>query len=283
MKYMRLIPQYAYLKQRDGQMAILRACAHLRQVRDMVARQKYTVHNQRDGHRRMALLGGLTLSLDLRLAFDVLPRRLVARSLKEANIPEGLISLIMAWLTDSSYHIAHAGEDFTLMPTRGIRQGCVLSPLIWTCVTGTMVRDLVARGISIAALDLYADDYLHQEIIQEYGAFELALRRMGIIITYLQEQGLQVSMDKTVVLLRLAGTRCSMAWAKHTFKRKDREGHERLYIKIPTDRDPLHLPIVKEHKYMGIMATYYGFEDCTLMHHISCCQEQLYTFEAFLA
>ena len=122
------------------------------------------------------------------MAFDVLPRRLVERSLKEANIPEGLISLIMAWLTDSSNHIAHAGEDFTLTPTRGIRQGCVLSPLIWTCVTGTMVRDLVARGISIAALDLYADDYLRQEVIQDCGAFEQALRRMRTIITFLQNR-----------------------------------------------------------------------------------------------
>ena len=275
-EYMRLIPQYAYLKHRDGQMAILRACAHLRQVREMVAGQKYTVHNQRDGHRRVALCGGLTLSLDLCMAFDVLPRRLVERSLKEANIPEGLISLIMAWLTDSSYHIAHAGEDFTLTP------GCVLSPLIWTCVTGTMVRDLVARGISIAALDLYADDYLHQEVIQDCGVFEQALRRMGIIITYLQEQGLQVSMDKTVVLLRLAGTRCSMTWAKHTIKRKDREGHERLYIKVPTDRDLIYLPVVKEHKYMGIMATYYNFEDCTLMHRISAAKNNYARLKPFL-
>ena len=85
-EYMRVIPQYAYLKQRDGQMAILRACAHLRQVRDMVAEQKYTVHNnQCDGHRRVALCGGLTLSLDLRMAFDILPRRLVVRSLIDGS------------------------------------------------------------------------------------------------------------------------------------------------------------------------------------------------------
>ena len=76
-EYMKSIPQYAYLQNRDGQMAILRACDHLRQVRQMVAGQTYTVHHHRDGHRRMALCGGLTLSLDLRMAFDVLPRLLV--------------------------------------------------------------------------------------------------------------------------------------------------------------------------------------------------------------
>ncbi|CAE7721805.1 unnamed protein product [Symbiodinium sp. CCMP2592] len=281
-EYMKFIPQYAYLRNRDGQLAILRACAHLRQVRDMVAGQKYTVHNYRDGHRRLALCGGLALSLDLRMAFDVLPRRLVERSLRDAKIPEGLISLIMAWLVGSSYHITHAGDAFTLTPTRGIRQGCVLSPLIWTCVTGTMVRDLLSRGISIADLDLYADDFLHLETLHDYEAFEHALRRMGVIIQYLQDQGLQVSMDKTVVLMRIAGTRSSMAMAKHTYKRKDREGNEQLYIKIPTEHATLHLPVVKEHKYMGIMATYYGFEDCTLSHRISAAKNAYTRLKPFL-
>ncbi|CAE7758170.1 unnamed protein product, partial [Symbiodinium sp. KB8] len=159
-EYMKTIPQYAYLQNRDGQMAILR----------------------------------LTLSLDLRMAFDVLPRLLVE------------------------------SEAFTLTPTRGIRQGCVLSPLIWTCVTGTMVRDLAALDIAVTDLDLYADDYLHQELLTTYEAFAPALTKLGVIIQYLQEQGLQVSLDKTVVLCRLAGTRASMAMKQHTFKRKDREG-----------------------------------------------------------
>ena len=108
-----------------------------------------------------------------------------------------------------------------------------------------MVRDLVSRGISIADLDLYADDFLRQETLHDYEAFELALKRMGIIIHYLQEQGLQVSMDKTVVLMRIAGARSSMAMARHTFKRKDREGIERVHTKIPAEHDTFHLPVVK--------------------------------------
>ena len=154
---------------------------------------------------------------------------------------------------------------------------CVISPLLWTCVTGTMVRDLVSRGITIADLDLYADDFLRQETLHDYEAFELALKRMGIIIHYLQEQGLQVSMDKTVVLMRIAGARSSMAMARHTFKRKDREGIERVHIKIPAEHDTFHLPVVKEHKYMGIMATYYGY---THASHFSC-QKCVYAPQAF--
>ena len=280
--YMKSIPQYAYLQSRDGQMAILRACAHLRKVRRMVAGQTYTVHHHRDGHRRMTLCGGLTLSLDLRMAFDVLPRRLVERSLREACVPPGLISLIMAWLTDSSYHLSHAGESFTLTPTRGIRQGCVLSPLIWTCVTGTMVRDLTALGIAVDDLDLYADDYLHQEIITSFDEFAPALRKMGVVIMYLQDQGLQVSLEKTVVLGRVAGTRASMAMKQHTFKRKDKDGIERLYIKVPTRQTTLHLPMVQEHKYMGIMATYYNFEDSTLNHRISSAKNTYTRLKPFL-
>ena len=280
--YMKSIPQYAYLQCRDGQMAILRACAHLRKVRQMVAGQTYTVHHHRDGHRRMTLCGGLTLSLDLRMAFDVLPRMLVERSLREACVPPGLISLIMAWLTDSSYHLSHAGESFTLTPTRGIRQGCVLSPLIWTCVTGTMVRDLTALGITVDDLDLYADDYLHQEIITSFDAFAPALRKMGVIIMYLQDQGLQVSLEKTVVLGRVAGTRASMAMKQHTFKRKDKDGIERLYIKVPTRQTTLHFPMVQEHKYMGIMATYYNFEDSTLNHRISSAKNTYTRLKPFL-
>ncbi|CAE7896711.1 unnamed protein product, partial [Symbiodinium necroappetens] len=233
-EYMQAIPQYAYLQKRDGQMAILRACA------------------------------------------------LVERSLQEAQIPAGLISLVMAWLVGSSYHITHAGEEFTLTPTRGIRQGCVLSPLIWSCVTGTMVRDLESLDIAVADLDLYADDYLHQELLTTYEAFAPALRKMGVIIKYLQDNGLQVSIDKTAVLLRIAGTRYAMAMKQHTFRRKDREGIERLYIKIPTATKELHLPVVQEHKYMGIMATYYCFEDSTLQHRISSAKNAYTRLKPFL-
>ena len=190
----------------------------------------------------------------------------------------------MAWLTDSSYHLSHAGESFTLTPTRGIRQGCVLSPLIWTCVTGTMVRDLTALGITVEDLDLYADDYLHQEIITSFEAFAPALQKMGVVIMYLQlqDQGLQVSLDKTVVLCRVAGTRASMAMKQHSFKRKDKDGVERMYVKVPTNRTTLHLPLVQEHKYMGIMATYYNFEDSTLNHRIASAKNTYTRLKPFL-
>ena len=60
-----------------------------------------------------------------------------------------------------------------------------------------MVRDLAALDIEVADLDLYANDYLHQELLTTYEAFAPALKKMGVMIMYLQGQGLQVSLDKT--------------------------------------------------------------------------------------
>ena len=144
------------------------------------------------------------------------------------------------------------------------------------------MRDLAALDIAVEDLDLYADDYLHQELLTTFEAFAPALKKMGIIIMYLQGQGLQVSLDKTVVLCRVAGTRASMALQQHTFKRKDRDGVERLYINIPTNSTVLHLPLVHEHKYMGIMASYHNFEDCTLQHRLASAKNTYTRLKPFL-
>ena len=110
--------------------------------------------------------------------------------------------------------------------------------------------------IAVADLDLYADDYLHQELLTTFEAFAPALKKMGVIIMCLQGPGLQVSLDKTVVLCRVAGTRASMALKQHTFKRKDRDGVERMHVKIPTNSTVLHLPLVQEqvYGYYGILS-----------------------------
>ena len=107
--------------------SLLRAFAHCKEVRDLLAAQVRTVHHSRQGVKQQDLVGGCALSLDLSQAFDRLPRQLVVASLRDAQIPVEMINLVIAWHTGSQFHISHGRSDSTIAVHQGIRQGCVLA------------------------------------------------------------------------------------------------------------------------------------------------------------
>ena len=92
----------------------------------------------------------------------------------------------------------------------GIRQGCSLSPLLWSLITGLIYRQfqtaLALQNLPEGTTTLFADDVFGSWLFQTPTTFRKAIRAVGVLIDVIQKAGLKLSMDKTVILLLAQGT-----------------------------------------------------------------------------
>eukprot|EP00439_Symbiodinium_sp_Y106_P002331 s6462_g1.t1 len=122
-------PQYAYIPGRSIDEAVLRACRNCDAIRDKLRLSAVSVHSQRRGESRPKCVGGAALSLDLSRAFDALPRASLAESLRTAGVPASLCCAVLDVHEQCKYNIRHQQHAGTFSMEKGVRQGCVLSPL----------------------------------------------------------------------------------------------------------------------------------------------------------
>ena len=79
-------PQFAYVAGRAAQDAIDRALMHCQHVRSLLQAQRQTIHLRKQDHHPTEISGGVTLSLDLQKAFDLLPRISCWQPLKQPRL-----------------------------------------------------------------------------------------------------------------------------------------------------------------------------------------------------
>ena len=117
-------PCFAYLPQRGVQEALYLAFDFCNEIRPLW-------QTIRPGPWR-TFGGGLILSLDLKQAYDRLPREYLAKGLDMCGCPLELSTVLLHWLHQAQYHVRHRGLEGSLTPERGVRQGCKASPIEWT-------------------------------------------------------------------------------------------------------------------------------------------------------
>ena len=162
-------PQFAYLPRRSTANAISRAAQFCDSIRGQLREARTTVWTRKAGRRQNPYYGGAVFSLDMSKAFDMVSHAYLEKSLRHLQIDADLISLILA-IHSTHYRIEHGPSQGTIPLGNGIRQGCVLSPLLWVCVTHYMLHQLESRltemGDSSAQtwirdfMTLFADDFL---------------------------------------------------------------------------------------------------------------------------
>ncbi|CAE6948820.1 Pol [Symbiodinium sp. CCMP2592] len=121
-------PQFAYVAGRSAQDALDRALLHCRHVREIMQAQRNTIHLKRQNHQPDALRGGITLSLDLTKAFDLLPRDRLAEALEAAHVEPSLAWTILKIHDWACLRFRLGREETTIGSSNGVRQGCGLSP-----------------------------------------------------------------------------------------------------------------------------------------------------------
>ena len=130
--------------------------------------------------------------------------------------------------------MTHGRVNLRILTQRGVRQGCVFSPLLWSCFTCYVAKRL-PQTLRKQDLQMYADDFLMYWIFRCRVDFHRALSSIPILLGALRAFGLNINLSKTAVLVR----------------------------------QPEFVPLVKQHKYLGCIISLFDFEVRTLRHRIS--------------
>ena len=257
--YAACYPQHAYLPYRSTEGALLNIFHTCRSIRTRCQDAMQNIQNKRFKPASGSHVGGLVLSLDMSSAFDTIPRQHIACSLAEAGVADGDVALVLEWLSGSQYHLRHGGESLSISTTREVRQGCVLSPLLWACLTCYILRRL-PPSVGLRDVQAYADDLAKEFNTQ--AEYRSAIKSIPSFIEHLREFGLNINTSKTVLLLRMATPQGKTDCNQHIIQR--RSG---TFFRIPGLASEV-VPVKPKHTYLGCIISLFDFETETLRHRI---------------
>ena len=266
--YIRRAPQFAYITHRSTDDAIGRVCSHLAEARKAASGALPNAHRRKAGETPQTIAGGLSLSLDIDKAFDSLPRDQLVLAMQEAALTSEEIALAVHIHEAARLHFQISDQETDLPLQQGIRQGCGLSPLLWSLATSRLyqvyLRTTQERREPAGEPTLYADDVWTSWLIRSQEQFRASLRAAGTLIQTLEEAGLRVSPTKTVTLYALQGTA-----ARSTLKAKLTKldtGEAALRIRVGIRTFPIK--VVQTHTYLGAKVCYAGHELANLQYRL---------------
>ncbi|CAE7764519.1 unnamed protein product [Symbiodinium sp. CCMP2592] len=255
------MPQSAYLPARSAQDALDRALTHCHHARAILRAQQNNPHLRKQGHQTAPCRGAITLSVDLQKAFDLLPRALLDQALQAAEISAELRWAILQIHRHAQMQFKVGQHQTTVTTENGIRQGCGLSPTLWSLFTGLVLSELLSQ-LGKEDVTAYADDWLFQWFINQVSDLDSAIDKISFVLTTLARFGMKISVDKTVILVSVKGTKAAGALKRHV-RHVPGKGH---FLCIPVGAEHVLLPIVKQHTYLGLQLSYTAPEQLSLKH-----------------
>ena len=268
--YMQRFPQYAYTPGKAIDEAVCRAVNRCKLVRSTLQETRTSVHARRRGCKGVRCAGGITLSLDLSRAFDQVPRWCLVQSLKHAGIDGSTVDMVIAIHEQCTYSVTHNSHAGSFPLQVGIRQGCSLSPLLFslfTCWLCDLLDERICAQWSQQHLTIFADDNLAQWCVQQEADLSQACVQIPVLFALLAEVGMAVNPSKSGMLVRLRGTGAHNWLRQHT--RHTKHG---TVLNVGTPSQPLEIPIVKCLTYLGVRLSYHSLEAQTCQWRICAAQ-----------
>ena len=270
--YLQDLPQWAYVPRRGTLDAAIRVQAHCQQVLAACHSDGWTVREARAGLTRpKQQAGGLQVSLDLSAAFDSLEWQHIATALADADVPSDLYGQILEWHRGITYHLHIQGQSLEIAASRGLRQGCLIAPLVWALVTGRFLYLLALETDPIwLAQDVtaYADDFHAGSSVDSIAGLDLLYRRLGSMLDVLTDAGLTVNALKSAALYRFRGNFASR-WLKQCL----RETKEGSLFRLRTPKGRLfEFPVVLVHTYLGTKISYHDPRTQTMRYRMQLAQ-----------
>ena len=267
MSYLRGKPQHAYLAHRSTYSAIIQAADHCRRARGLLRAHTHNLHQRREGTiKRGDFCACLQISVDLSQAFDTAPWELIHESLRRTRALPALINRIMDWISGTKYVLEHRGSKVEVRAQRGVRQGCVLSPLLWSLFRGLIYEEfqcLIDHDTVQPEVVFFADDKHLSWILDQPSQLVSALRQFGSFIQLLRTFGLQVNSTKSNAIMSLRG---SMSQSLRKLWTSTFQGRE--WLRVPTGQANEFIPLVQQLDYLGIVLSYGSFEELSWKRRI---------------
>ncbi|XP_065319948.1 uncharacterized protein LOC135927702 [Gordionus sp. m RMFG-2023] len=143
----------------------------------------------------------IIIALDFRKAFDTIIHDRLWIALEEVNTPTSLVKILKNIYNDYSIQIIHAGHKSTKIPVKiGLKQGCVLSPLLFNFITNYIIKRVTKQclaQIPIVKFNIlaFADDICI--IGDSISHLQLLVDMMTQVADFF---GLKINIDKTKLM-----------------------------------------------------------------------------------
>jgi hypothetical protein len=144
------------------------------------------------------------LFIDFEKAFDSVRREYIWTALKNKGIPEKIIAIIKASYDGATCRVLHRGklsEQFEVLS--GVRQGCLLSPLLFLIVIGDVLRAALPAGSQGIRWELFKTlkhlDYADDITLLSHRFLDLAHMVQGIEREGIHA-GLKINGPKTKIM-----------------------------------------------------------------------------------
>ena len=259
-------PQCAYIKGRSTGTALRQVFSHCRDVREQCSQARLTIRQKFEGQSATECQGGVQASLDRSAAFDLVQWESIKEALDLAGVALEVQDVLMSWLTQVRYLFRHKHLQGQLRPRKGLRQGCTASPILWSAFTAllcTTIEHRLQLHWTRTHLSLYADDSHLRWTFTSYRGFEDAMAEMRTVVACFRRFNLRINMEKTKVLLKMAGT------LKHRFKKEYIRRHDDQRRLLLNARDPSSwLTLVPHTEYLGLIISYGPYEQLSLRHRL---------------
>ena len=208
------------------------------------------------------------ISLDLSRAFDTLPRWALQESLAHVGVSAELQAAVLKIHEECDYHITHGPHQGVVPMRKGVRQGCALSPCLYTIFT-IWIFDTLANQTSQAWADscvtLFADDSHLSWEVTSMRDIEFCCACLRKTFALFRSVGMQINPDKSKIILNLEGATARRWMQAHVQLTK-----KGPVLSVGTPSAPPLIPKVTSFVYLGIVASYQTFELQTARHRVQC-------------
>ena len=141
--------------------------------------------------------------IDFMKAFDSLDREVMWQLLKHYGVPQKLINIIMALYDSCQCCVIHGGKLSPAFSVKtGVKQGCLLSPLIFTLAVDWIMRHSTRgrNGIQWTPTTQLHDLDFADDIVLLTQAFTHLQEKTATVQEEAAKQGLQINVEKTKTL-----------------------------------------------------------------------------------
>ncbi|CAE7817040.1 secG [Symbiodinium necroappetens] len=152
-------------------------------VRSLIQAHASTLPQRFRGTKRPRMLGGISISLDVKKAFDSLSHSFLEESKVDAEFTQPEVDLILHLHSQACLQIGQPGQTSDVYLGTGVRQGCSLSSLLWALSTGRFYKlylaSLQQQNLSEGLTNMFADDVFGSWLFRAPGEFKAALSAIG--------------------------------------------------------------------------------------------------------